>query len=340
MGRICAVRVATVVPARFRIPRAAVARFGATPSWLAAPAAGPGLLVGACPASPGGRRALAAPVVDGIDGGALVETSAATVGIARGAGARCPLVMAVRPGNARPSVVPVGPGCPVRLGPAHLPILSTRLIVVDGRRVVRTGGMAADWQTPPTVPCRSIEHVFDCSHAMERSAGPRRRRGCRAHASRLAWSAPHRAASRVRGDGLPRGRGPIRAQPGARPVADAVRLDRQPVPRVLPRLRVLPGRAHQGAAGRRQRPAHRRASGRRCRHGHGTRPRAAGRPAVRAHDRARALEHPQARLHGAVGRRHQPRHQRRAPVPHRSRMAARQRRMVPRRPALPASFNV
>ena len=75
--------------------------------------------------------------------------------------------------------------------------------------------------------------------------------GSRAGPARPARAAAHRTRARVRRYHVPRGRGEVRAEPGAGRLAGALPLDREPVPGLRPRLRLLPRRRHARAARRR-----------------------------------------------------------------------------------------
>ena len=131
------------------------------------------------------------------------------------------------------------------------------------------------------------------------------------------------AGARVPRADLPRGAGEERAQPRARRIGDAVPVDDQPVPGLLPFVRLLPGGRHARADGRRQPAADRRPAGRRPDRRH----RAAGTYRRYVDDRgAGALVDGQAGPPGDPRRRHGARRQRRPPVPHRAGLEARHRR--------------
>ena len=159
------------------------------------------------------------------------------------------------------------------------------------------------------------------SHAMERAAGPGRRRRRRAGPPGPARPPAHRTRAGVRRNDVPRGRGEVGAEPRPGRLAGALPLDREPLPGLRARLRLLPRRGDARAAGRRPLPPDRRPAARRRRGGHrGGRRRS---PPVRGHGGPRALVDAQTRAPGHPRGRHHARRQRRPPLPDRPRMAAR-----------------
>ncbi len=164
---------------------------------------------------------------------------------------------------------------------------------------------------------------------MECPASPGRRGRQRAGPTRPARAAAHRTRAGVRRCHVPRGRGEVRAEPGTGRLAGALPLDREPLPRLWPRLRLLPGRGDARAARRRSHPSDRRSAARRRRAGHGGGRRRSA--PLRADPGARTLVDDEARPPGHARGRHHAGGQRRAPLPDPAGMAARGARVVPGR---------